>query len=764
MPLALRKVVEHLLCVAVLAGIALAALLPIFTQDAVPCSPTAILFQAPWEEARPIGLKPPGEDNSDPVTRQYYPWQAFLSDTAQRGDSILWNSQEGCGTPFMALWRSRCLSPFSIPFYLLPPVRGLQVSAFLKLLVAGLCAFAAARRLGFACGLSLFVAVVFELCSPLTSWLAWPLSDVVPWLPLLLIFVDRLALGRSSYWPWGALVFALMLLGGEPEAVAGAFVTTTLFILLRGVLGRRGLRAVTGALAMHVVTLAFGVALVGIQLVPFVEYMRHAVPEANASATLLPKLSDLAVSFLPNFFGHQGAPAQQLSIFHVGLLPLLLLPLWGALRRFSTPPQRQRIEALLLTALSMTVFVTLGWRLVGDLPGLRLLRPEHLLFGNALLFGVGAAAAAEEWVGLDAEECKDTLRRLLLWVPVFAVAGCALIYLRYAEPRPNAMPLLYQGLIAGAFSAGLLLLVVVTVLRPSMRTMGYVLSCLAAGQLLLAHHLAPVEFFATQEVLFPETSFVTALKEPGARVCGSVGLKNWPLAGNLVSQAYCPSGIQLKRHKDFFEQAESNPLLLQRTGSGTLVLTKEDILGAFSQFRPILRIKRVLPSGAAIFENLAASPRAWMAYEGRSVETFNPEELDAEKPSLMENVVAPTAGPGPEAAVTVLPSESNARVPIRVEDTRPGMLVLADAFYPGWKATVDGENTEIYAVDGMLRGVLLDEGSHDVEFSYKPRSLKTGMIVSGLALLAIAADLLVQLWRHFRAVRNRRIDLDSWSD
>ena len=74
---------------------------------------------------------------------------------------------------------------------------------------------------------------------------------------------------------------------------------------------------------------------------------------------------------------------------------------------------------------------------------------------------------------------------------------------------------------------------------------------------------------------------------------------------------------------------------------------------------------------------------------------------------------------------------------VEAQADRPALLVLTDSWYPGWKATVDGEPTEIERVDYLIRGVPVPAGSHTVEFTYEPASWRAGWIVSALALLTI---------------------------
>lgn len=63
-------------------------------------------------------------------------------------------------------------------------------------------------------------------------------------------------------------------------------------------------------------------------------------------------------------------------------------------------------------------------------------------------------------------------------------------------------------------------------------------------------------------------------------------------------------------------------------------------------------------------------------------------------------------------------------------------LILSDAWYPGWQATIDGTPTEVLKANGMFRAVRLPAGAHTVEFSYESRTLMIGVGISVLSLLA----------------------------
>jgi hypothetical protein len=83
------------------------------------------------------------------------------------------------------------------------------------------------------------------------------------------------------------------------------------------------------------------------------------------------------------------------------------------------------------------------------------------------------------------------------------------------------------------------------------------------------------------------------------------------------------------------------------------------------------------------------------------------------------------------------------RLVVDATATRPGMLVVSDAWDPGWTATVDGREIDVERVDYVMRGVPLPAGAHRVEFRYEPWSFEAGRAVSlvtlaGLAALALA--------------------------
>jgi hypothetical protein len=454
----------------------------------------------------------------------------------------------------------------------------------------------------------------------------------------------------------------------------------------------------------------------------------------------------LLACFLPAVFGtvrgvvtDEGALANPrvIMLLHMGLVQLWLLPLWFSVRGFVAPTQRRRIESMLLAAVVMTVLAMLARRQLGEVPLLRRLGPEHLLVGNAMAFGFMSAAAAEEWVLLNAEECRAALKRLPIFAVLLGLLGLACVFgCRHTE-RPGAWPFWLAFIVAAAIFVALLIVIGMTLLKPSLRLVGYSLAALTFLSLLIAFR--PGIPFIDRNALFPETPFITTLREIGERLGGSDTLARWPLAGNLIPQFYSPSGYMLERHAKLVERVKADPTLLRRVGAPALLLTKQDTQGAFASIRPALAIKHVFPSGAVWFKDLEAKPRSWVTYDWRVEEHFDPAAIHASLPPIVQGAAPPGApATGPEAKVAILKPETSTRVRVEVTTERPGILILADACYPGWRATVNGNPAGILPVDGLFRGVPISEGKHQVEFFYAPVSLNIGSsITQGVGLLLL---------------------------
>jgi hypothetical protein len=144
----------------------------------------------------------------------------------------------------------------------------------------------------------------------------------------------------------------------------------------------------------------------------------------------------------------------------------------------------------------------------------------------------------------------------------------------------------------------------------------------------------------------------------------------------------------------------------------------------------------------AVYELSATMPRAWFAPSVTAVATDG-DAIDA--------VMSGRGAPG-EAWAAGLPWQGTKRfasgtllsmarasesIAMKVRAAGDAFLVLSEVYYPQrWKLTVDGREARTVKVDGVIRGVELPAGEHDVRFSYDRSRFETGRALSMAAIVA----------------------------
>ncbi len=141
-----------------------------------------------------------------------------------------------------------------------------------------------------------------------------------------------------------------------------------------------------------------------------------------------------------------------------------------------------------------------------------------------------------------------------------------------------------------------------------------------------------------------------------------------------------------------------------------------------------------------VFENPQAMPRAFIVGQTEAVRDqaealARLATLDPTHVALVESGT-PLSGGSAFHRATIRHDSPN-RIEVEAELQAPGFLVLSEVWYPGWQASDNGEPSQVYRVNGLLRGVYLTQGSHRVVFHYRPLSVRAGVLSSGLSLLLL---------------------------
>ena len=97
----------------------------------------------------------------------------------------------------------------------------------------------------------------------------------------------------------------------------------------------------------------------------------------------------------------------------------------------------------------------------------------------------------------------------------------------------------------------------------------------------------------------------------------------------------------------------------------------------------------------------------------------------------------------PTSTITRIITDQPGFIRMQVGTNQDGFLVLSDSYYPGWTARLDGVETQIYKADTIFRAVSVNQGSHILEFTYRPLSFYIGAGFSFFSIL-----IMVLITRH----------------
>ncbi len=146
-----------------------------------------------------------------------------------------------------------------------------------------------------------------------------------------------------------------------------------------------------------------------------------------------------------------------------------------------------------------------------------------------------------------------------------------------------------------------------------------------------------------------------------------------------------------------------------------------------------------------VYENTTVLPRAFAvgAYTvartvGKQQEVVSGASFDPKTTVLTDKNLRQTFAQGTrDVRIT---RYENTYVTLAATFSEDGIAVLADAYYPGWKAIVDGKDAEILAVNINQRGVVVPKGEHTIRFFYEPESMRWGI---GVSLLSVSIGVVI---------------------
>ena len=720
-----------------------------------------VLFMWPvWQQPGGLWYAPRAAFSDLTVT--HWPNMWFVAQTfRQHGQIPLWRSLIMGGAPFVGNPLSALFYPPNWLFLVLPVTLTFHLLIGLHLFAAGALLYGLARW-GYRC--SPLAASVSGLGYMLTPKLIAHLgaghvglSQAFAWLPLTLWLlrgaVDRKSGARAA---WCGAALAMMFFADPRVAFYDALLLGgyALYRLIETWLSA-GWRAALGlALRLLLVPLLF-VSIGAVQMVPTLELMSAT---SRAGLTLDEAGRDsLPWRYLIGYLlADRGGYHEWMT--YLGLAPLGLA-LWGLYQ--SQVGERWFWAGLALVCLvfSLGTHAPLYGLLYRLLPGLSWLRvPPRVLLLLALAANLLAALGVESLFG------RASLPR---WTTLGAFAGLLLcaglgsgFLLLLGERTPAALV---------SFAAfGTCLMV-----TPLLMGWSAVPRVLPKGILIAALSLDLWSVGRSLWVLRPEAEVFAEGAEAAAYLEGQEGQfrvysPSYSIAQHVgarygVEQIDGVDPSQLRWVTEFVRQAGGYAV----GGYGVTIPyfpDGSDVRMAWRDAVPDAALLGVLngrfmvaeypldapalsfvaqAGSSMIYENERVLPRAfavtyvetvadWHVAQARLAAGFDPASG-----ALVEGGAA-LDGPRGHTPAKVRSFTPN-RLVVQATTTRPALLVLSEVWYPGWRVAVDGVPQPAYRVDGIVRGVYLDPGTHRVEWEYRPASLRWGMAITLVGLLGLLA-------------------------
>jgi uncharacterized membrane protein YfhO len=90
-----------------------------------------------------------------------------------------------------------------------------------------------------------------------------------------------------------------------------------------------------------------------------------------------------------------------------------------------------------------------------------------------------------------------------------------------------------------------------------------------------------------------------------------------------------------------------------------------------------------------------------------------------------------------------LVEDREAALEFQVDASGPGYLVVADAFYPGWRAWVDGTEQSVQRANFLFKAVAIPSGPSRVRLEYEPTKFVEGLRISSIAVIVASTMIVV---------------------
>ena len=687
-----------------------------------------------------------------------YPMAYFHRETFWHGQFPLWNPYSHCGIPFLAQWNTLTLYPPSLIYLLLPLNWSLSFFCLVHLFWGGLGMYFLAwhwtnHRL--AAGLA---GIAFSFNGLFLNAMMWPNNAATfGWLPWVLWLVPAGWKSGGRIVIWGTLAGAMQMLAGGPEAILLTWIILSVLAVGDWVHSPE-FRAKIAFRFFGIVVLV--VLVCAAQLLPFLDLLFHSQRDSGFGSASddwsMPALG--WANLLVPLFGASRTPAGSYlqtgqywtSSYYAGIGTVLLVAVAGwRVRKW----QVRWLAGLLVLGLVLALGKNgLLYPLLRSwIPALGFIRfPVKFVI---LVLALAPLLAACGFAKLSAEHKTFGRFEWACAIVMFLLIGL-IMTLEWKGPTAHEpTPAILQN---AGIRGGFLLLIVLLVAPMSSTNRAR----LVPGGLLLA------VFWLDLATHMPHQNPTVQpnVYSPGFTQAHA----NWtpqPTIGHSRAMITPAALADLKYHS---LSSLEDTYLLQRLGllancnlldgvpqiHGFFSLTPAEINNVTAipyvhpetNFAPLLDFMGVaqITAPGKLFD-WVSRPSAMTLVTGGQRPVFADDQavfraffqtnLDLGQVVLLPSEAAKSLAAIQPASVRLWDVNcGNQKLSMRVAASQPALVVIAQTYYPCWKAYVDGNPAKLWRANYAFQAVQTPAGDHSILLEYEDKPFKAGMALSGLGL------------------------------
>ena len=657
------------------------------------------------------------------IHRWFYPMKSFLSSSLQDGSIPYWCPNYFCGTPFISDLQSGVFYPLSAIFLILPFPFSFNIFILTHLLLGFTFFFIFIKGLGLSSKTALITSISYCFGGYTIACINTlnNLTTII-WLPLILFSIQKIILSNNKlYYFISIFATCSMILGGEPQIFILCIAITFLYFITSSKFDSQNIGIFKITHIIFIILLSAGL-ITFVQLgMTYIDYRQSArlggitYEEASRFALNINMLKHfiIPITFDNSFFsgpdtlnsffsGHKQIP--WLLTIYPGML-MAPCALAGVLFNFSRKLFFWIILFFVSLILAMGNATPFHYFFFKMFPMFRF--PVKFFFlTNFSLLIIASYGIERMFKYLKTKTIRDSSIFCLLLILIFFD-----LYSAHKDINPLCSPDFYE------------------YYHPS---------------------LEPV--IEDQDVfrIFSDPNIVTPSRLKNAIMDHHIKwqmmlIPNLGLLKNISNVGGVPA-LEL-RYQYLITEVLSKPWdekirFLQMANVKYIVSTNS--LDKIPEIKDL--IQRLTPLVYRIKKHL---PRAYMVGMLKQVKKGTIDELT--DGSFFPDQSALTSGEIINKykkqyfhEIKKIVYKNNSHIVIEVKAMKPGILVLSESAYPGWKVFVDGKEKNCLWLNLLFQGVELEEGEHTVEFIFHPKHF-----LSFASISLVSFTLFVFIWLYY---------------